>query len=191
MAEDRPPPAPNSEANAERKRQINLENLARAREILRLKKEKEKAAKEEVIVEKPPVNPEPEPYIIESNKESEEEPRRFFWAEPKFRAFRKRLREEMEEPPIPPPEPVVEAIVEEPPQKIQKTEEGFWDRIKNGFSHHASGAGKVFIASFFVLIAQTMAKKAHQNVENHLPMVSNPFISQSRSKYLNPVYAEY
>lgn len=194
MAEPAEAPAPNlPETNAEWKRQKNLENLARAREMLKLKKEREKAAKE--LAEHPPVlsPPEPEPYIIESNKESEEQPKRFFWAEPKFRAFRKREREVEETPmepqqqPIVPPDPV-----EEPPLKKPKIEEeSYWTKAKAAVVNHASEGAKILLVSLVALIAQTLAKKAHGQIEAvALPSHRSTYVpSYNKSRYLNP--AEY
>jgi len=165
-------PLPNPDLDAEWKRKKNLENLARARAILALKKEKQRTEElldAQKLIEKTDGSKEPEPFIIESNKASEEpEQKRFFWAEPKFRSFQKRRREPIEAPPI---EPMVDPVTpstpllaEEPPLKKQKIEETYWEQTKNTLSNHASSAAKVFVASFFVLLAQTLAKQAHSQV---------------------------
>jgi len=189
------------ETNAEWKRQKNLENLAKARVALKLKLEKEKQklvqesteptnATETLIPLTNESEPqlEEEPYYVETNKE---EPKGFFWAEPRFRMARKRLREQMLLESLQPeiPKPLEPIQVVEPPAKIQKTEESFWSRGKSFIIQHASDGGKIFLASFCVLVAQSMAKKAHEELANRsqgaIPKISYQIVS-SKSKFLNP-----
>jgi hypothetical protein len=165
------------ENNDEWRRQKNKENAIKARVALKVKLEREKQKLLEQAAKEPEEEPqpeaEPEPHYIETNKEPE--PKRFFWDDPKFRAARKRFREEME-------------TNLEPESKKPKTEEpevSYWSQTKEWAGTHITGIGKVFVTSLFVLCAQSLARRMHSEMEGQL-IQQPPFSNRSNSRFLNP-----
>lgn len=171
------------ELEKQKKRQQNLDNLAKGRAIKAANQSQRK---------QPPPPPEPEPLPFELEVNKPETPRNFFWNDSRF--GRKRDFEDAFFQPPPEPQMFVEEVlpplvespleeaVPEPPEKKAKTEESNTEWLTS----LGVNALKAFVGTFLVIMGQRWARSLSEKIpveesHEHPPIRRNG----ERNRFLN------